>query len=487
MADNKLSKVNQLISKYGGKCTSSTCTDENDMLEFVCKDDHKFTESYQDVCDGRWCIKCKKIQILRQIDREAPENDCICLDNEYENFDTPINWACKRGHLWKRSWRDTKPGNWCTRCEREKPLISKINKMVESKCGTVIYKSPVSIHVCQIFICKHDHMWKTTCKKVLEGSWCRECRNEATLEVARNVAKRKLGHCLSEKYIGADKPLLWECYYGHTWKTRLLAVKNANTWCPKCKINIGEEITRRMFEILLNENFVKVKPKWLQGLELDGFSEKLKLAWEYDGEQHYKFIKFFHRTQQHYEYRLGKDKLKTKLCEENNVILIRVPYYVGYDDLSDYIVKQCVDKNINVPNSEIKIDYRDFTDIYKLNDLKLQKLRTLIEQKNGKLRTDYYISNNGNIEVECDNNHKWTTTGHKIKSGYWCPDCVQKRKHTIEEMQSFAIKKNGKCLSKEYVNNSTKLSWECDLGHQWKAVPKTILNGHWCPKYNEHK
>ena len=52
---------------------------------------------------------------------------------------------------------------------------------------------------------------------------------------------------------------------------------------------VGEEITRRVFESLFNDKFPLKKPKWLRGIngyqmELDGFNEKLKLAFGIKGD-----------------------------------------------------------------------------------------------------------------------------------------------------------------------------------------------------------
>lgn len=48
-------------------------------------------------------------------------------------------------------------------------------------------------------------------------------------------------------------------------------------------------------------------------------------------------------------------------------------------------------------------------------------------------------------------------------------------------MQEIAKRKNGKCLSKKYINSQTKLTWQCREGHIWKAIPNNIKNGKWCP------
>jgi len=77
---------------------------------------------------------------------------------------------------------------------------------------------------------------------------------------------------------------------------------------------LSEETTRKIFEILFNVEFLKVKPKWLDGLELDGYCEKLNLAWENVGRQHYEFVKHIHGTQEKLNRRDEIDKMKEKNC-----------------------------------------------------------------------------------------------------------------------------------------------------------------------------
>ena len=47
-------------------------------------------------------------------------------------------------------------------------------------------------------------------------------------------------------------------------------------------------------------------------------------------------------------------------------------------------------------------------------------------------------------------------------------------KLTIEAMRILAQQKGGKCLSKRYVNNHTKLWWQCAKGHKWFARPDSV-------------
>lgn len=93
-----------------------------------------------------------------------------------------------------------------------------------------------------------------------------------------------------------------------------------------------EALCRALLETLLQMKLPKVRPKWLvnpttkRSLELDMYNERHRIAFEYDGAQHDVFVPHFHANEHHFEYRRLLDKLKTELCREAGVKLIRVPW-----------------------------------------------------------------------------------------------------------------------------------------------------------------
>jgi hypothetical protein len=101
--------------------------------------------------------------------------------------------------------------------------------------------------------------------------------------------------------------------------------------------------------------------------------------------------------------------------------------------------------------------------------------------------SDTYIDNKTKLLWECAEGHKWEAAPSKIKYGKWCPYCAGNVKLTIEEMQKIAKERGGNCLSDTYINNQTKLLWECAEGHQWEARPNDIKRGKWCPECYELK
>lgn len=104
------------------------------------------------------------------------------------------------------------------------------------------------------------------------------------------------------------------------------------------------------------------------------------------------------------------------------------------------------------------------------------------------LSTDY-INCRTKLIFKCGNGHIWEAKPHDIKySNSWCPVCSGSLKLTIEQMKEIAKERKGKCLSDHYINSHTKLLWECEKGHQWLAKPYLVKGSkHWCPFCNESK
>lgn len=109
--------------------------------------------------------------------------------------------------------------------------------------------------------------------------------------------------------------------------------------CPHCK-NKSERECKEIIEKLTGFEFIKLRTSWLNGYELDGYCEELSLAFEYDGEPHYKYIPtLFHKKGFHMLIlQQIKDFIKTRICKNLNIRLIRIPYFVN--DKEKFIEKK---------------------------------------------------------------------------------------------------------------------------------------------------
>lgn len=65
------------------------------------------------------------------------------------------------------------------------------------------------------------------------------------------------------------------------------------------------------------------------------------------------------------------------------------------------------------------------------------------------------------------------------------PNLVPEAK--LEFYKALAQNRGGECLSDNYSNTKTKLSWRCAKGHEWEALPTNIKRGHWCQICGNHR
>ena len=106
----------------------------------------------------------------------------------------------------------------------------------------------------------------------------------------------------------------------------------------------NEERCRKIFENIFKEKFPNVRPLWLMNhetgflLELDGYCQSLKLAFEYDGIQHYEYPNLFHRNQTEFNRQRNRDEMKNYKCKLYGVSLIRIKYDV--ENIESYIKRE---------------------------------------------------------------------------------------------------------------------------------------------------
>ena len=92
-----------------------------------------------------------------------------------------------------------------------------------------------------------------------------------------------------------------------------------------------------------NEVVHQASPEWLGRQRLDIFIPELRLAIEYQGQQHYKPVSLF-GGEEGFKQTQERDKLKSKLCAENGVILI----YLRYDEsITRKLIETCIKKALS--------------------------------------------------------------------------------------------------------------------------------------------
>lgn len=130
-----------------------------------------------------------------------------------------------------------------------------------------------------------------------------------------------------------------------TWSDSYIYTRPPKPTPPK--ESRGEAECRRLLEYIFNKPFPKVRPDFLRNpvtgssynCELDCYNDELRLAVEYNGQQHYKYIPYFHKTKDAFYNQKYRDQWKRRTCKDNGINLIEVPYTVKTHEIKDYLIK----------------------------------------------------------------------------------------------------------------------------------------------------
>lgn len=364
---------------------------------------------------------------IEEMHKLAASHGGRCLSDEYLGFQTKLEWQCAIGHTWYAIPSDIKRGRWCLECAG----------------------------------------------KIRRRKW--------SISDLQDYAGSLDGKILSKKYSGLAAKYRWECADGHVWSASADPILRGS-WCPRCANRLNEGFCRAYFESIFNQLFPTRRPKWLinergNRMELDGYCQPLKLAFEYNGKQHYKRLPFFQKSRGVFERLQRSDKTKRELCLVNGVTLIVVPYTVPTEQLGDYIAERCSEKGFTVPPHWSSKGV-DLSSAY--SPKKLQNLRDVAESRGGRCLSEHYLGMLTKHKWECEHEHRWKAIPDSVINGTWCPKCASRAPPTNEEIQALAKSRGGICLSESYKGYKELLSWRCEKGHEWNATYSTVQQGAWC-------
>ncbi len=118
----------------------------------------------------------------------------------------------------------------------------------------------------------------------------------------------------------------------------------------KTEQEVGKILDKYNINYVKQKRFTKCKSKYT--LPFDYYLPKYNIAIEYDGEQHFKPVRFNGTSEEtakemHEECKY-RDNIKNNYCKENNILLIRIPYYEK-DNMESFIIEN-LKKGISLYN-----------------------------------------------------------------------------------------------------------------------------------------
>lgn len=333
------------------------------------KCNHIWTTLPDNLYRGHGCPKCvgniKKTteQYNQELKDKNIQVECL---GEYVNTHTNILHKCLIHNVeWFVSPHDILTGQGCYKCKSDKCSKLKFTteeyKQLISKTRNDIlllgeYKgaNKKTLYKCLI----HNVEWETTPSHIDRGQGCPQCKLEKisnalmkSQDVYINQLHRISPHIdLLDNYIGGHYKHKFKCNIcGYTWSAQAdsLISKHNPIGCPNCASSKLEKKIKTYLDdniIIYKQQYRIDKCRYKNPLPFDfaifNKNNDLICLIEADGRQHFTISQFggidLDRAKENFEQQKIRDNIKTKYCQDNNIKLIRIPYW-DFDNIEEIL------------------------------------------------------------------------------------------------------------------------------------------------------
>lgn len=289
------------------------------------------------------------------------EFDVVYVGNHKQHhYGTMIDFICNKHKdkgVQSKDWSHFRTYKFgCPYCSGRYKTTKDIIPLIKNKDVEVISEymgneKPIS---CKCRSC--GNIWTTQPKVLItNGSGCPVCgKRKAILGETKShdtfVKELSLINPDIEvigKYTGTHRKIKCKCKIdGTIWYGYPANLLNKSAGCPTCNISNSE---REMVTILrkLGINFVQQYSipdcKYKRKLKFDAFDIKNQIAFEYNGEQHYRPVDFAYKgnewAEKQFKITQNRDKAKIEYCKKNKIPMVIIPYWEK-DNMESFIISE---------------------------------------------------------------------------------------------------------------------------------------------------
>lgn len=318
------------------------------------------------------CRKCSPKHPTKEVvEQRQSRMFLICIDfcnshgytlltkkEELRNNESEVRYICPVHGECIVKYDSVRHGNQCYKCSRAQALKNK-NKTTLPRRQDLLYSRALKVSEDQgyeliskkediinnrtyiTYKCPHHGLKEMRIANYNNYKGCPDCAIENLNVLFRldsdEVEKRieNLGGKLhnKEKYINTAKEnLIIDCpYCGKPFTTSLrLFCQHGGQACPNCRNteSIGEKKIRMYLE---EHKIIFEQEKWftdcrdVNPLPFDFYLPKSNQIIEFDGKQHFDSSSLFYHTP--LSEQKSHDEIKNKYCKDNNIKLLRIPYW----------------------------------------------------------------------------------------------------------------------------------------------------------------
>jgi hypothetical protein len=491
-----ISDLIEYATSKGGRIENDEYKGLQSKYKWVCKNGHVFEAIGNIINKKSWCKQCAGLSLgsIEKYDVIARQKGGRCLSKVYVNSAAKLDWECALGHVFKAKPNSVQTGYWCAKCAGKLNLtIQDCYDYAKSKNGKCL-SSSYSHNKDKIWWqCESGHKWEAQFGNVKKGAWCPECAKDARglffrrdFSELKELALKRGGELLSEEssYKNRKSKLKWVCAVGHYFEmSHYNMFTTQKSWCKTCSEGRGERLCRYVFERIFKKPFNKVRPDWLEKLELDGYNDELKIAFEHQGQQH--FNKAAHRYSPDI---VERDIKKKELCLRRGILLIEIPEVftmISPDHLLEFVLLELICKKVNLDGCEISFKITDEIIFNQSiteenNRLKNQIEAIVLKANHSIIAVKYNKQNRLEYDLSCPIGHtKKYLSSEIIQKPIECYHC---RLHELKNDEMKIKLKSLNCqLVREYMwGDLQAFEIQCSNDHRTRHSRNQILQDTWC-------
>lgn len=299
-------------------------------------------------------------------------SNCRLLSAEYINTKSKLKFLCSCGNKFEVSLttfihQNKRQCNLCgnsRKSQYKKHTLNYVKEFIETNSDSILLSTEYINSKEKLELqCQCGEMFEVTFSdfRTKNKRCCNKCSNLERYNTG--TFKEKLSFIYGDEYtvigeyINSGTPILIrhnDC--GYEWNIAPRDILRRNS-CPHCNRSNGERYIKKLLDInLLNyiqqysfNDCRNQKPLPFDFAVFNG-SNNLFLLIEYDGIHHFEPTKFGGMSEEcaieRFEAIKINDDIKNKYCQQNNIKLIRIPYW-DFSNL-DKILKQELVEVINI-------------------------------------------------------------------------------------------------------------------------------------------
>lgn len=345
-------------NKYDYSLFQENFSGSSSKISVICRIHGEFKQNAWEHAKGAGCQKCafdartNKWEEMKARFREIHQNkyDYSLSQASYKDSRSTINIICPIHGKFKLIACKHMQGRECRSCHSWKYYLPKFIEKHGTKYDYSLAEKTFKTCESMITIICPDHgEFKQRASNHVHGNGCLICSNRIPITTDKWIARFNDIH---DNFY--DYSLLDDTIKTYLTKIEIICPDHGRFWqkiayhiegckCPKCKMSKG---ALKVFKFLHDHDIPYIDQHKFEDLvgindgllRFDFYLPETEILIEYDGQQHFRAMgvfggeEIFERVQIH-------DKLKDEYAKNNNIRLIRIPYW-DIDNIEEILTRE---------------------------------------------------------------------------------------------------------------------------------------------------